>query len=439
MKVFSSRNKMFFGFIVIVVMCLVVILVNSLLKDWQLQMKNDLLRENNILIEIQKINRLGLNADNDGAYYFLSSKADNKKQFLSSYIKLVEQVQIEIVSLRKMLAKPELLTSLSVFEKSWKRYLASNEHAFHLEKEGHLEEAKIAFTELSYKEIRSYNQNLREQQKKLIEVKQLKIDKYYSILEQLDMAGIIFFILFTIILGWILSRKIQLEHHIKTQKQFYQNVSHDIKTPLMSIQGYAQGILDGAIHGDKVNHSLQVIVKESDRLKRMVQEMILLSKLENEKNTFEWKTVPVSYLIEESIFRIHPLLKDKGITVGIPSSEPNDDASPVVKVDPEKCLQAFINVLSNAIRHATHTIDISVSEQGNQVFIDIKDDGEGIPAETLPYLFERFVKGDNGENGLGLAVARAILELCGGNIKAWNHQDGGAVFRIMFPIVLPGS
>lgn len=102
----------------------------------------------------------------------------------------------------------------------------------------------------------------------------------------------------------------------------------------------------------------------------------------------------------------------------------------MVKVDSEKkCLQALLNILSNALRHAAHAIDISILERERQVWIDIKDDGEGIPEEVLPNLFQRFFfKGKNGENGLGLAISRAIIEQSGGSIAAWNDQDGALFF-----------
>ncbi|MNP10915.1 Sporulation kinase A [compost metagenome] len=101
--------------------------------------------------------------------------------------------------------------------------------------------------------------------------------------------------------------------------------------------------------------------------------------------------------------------------------------------DSEKLLQAVLNIMSNAIRHASQAVDIEISERDGQVQIDVIDDGQGIPDQLLPQLFQRFIKGKNGETGLGLAISRAIVERCDGTISAHNGEQGGAIFRMSFP------
>ena len=110
-----------------------------------------------------------------------------------------------------------------------------------------------------------------------------------------------------------------------------------------------------------------------------------------------------------------------------------DNESLMVYADRDKLLQALLNIVSNGARHASKHIYIQAGIQNSRVFLTVSDDGEGISEELLPYLFHRFVKGKNGESGLGLAIARAIVERCGGLITAGNRTEGGAVISVGFP------
>ena len=93
----------------------------------------------------------------------------------------------------------------------------------------------------------------------------------------------------------------------------------------------------------------------------------------------------------------------------------------------EKLLQALINILSNALRYAKRHIIVTLSSFKHQVRVTVQDDGHGFPEDLLPQIFHRFVMGDDGETGLGLAIARAIVEQCDGQIGARNADEGGAV------------
>ncbi|MFF2912816.1 sensor histidine kinase [Paenibacillus sp. NPDC057934] len=223
----------------------------------------------------------------------------------------------------------------------------------------------------------------------------------------------------------------ELEKYQRTQKQFFQNTSHELKTPLMSIQGYAEGIKDGIFTGDHANKGLDVIVKESERLKKIVTELILLGKLESEAGIFHLDHVPVRELIAETLERINPLLVKNRLRVEFNGLGSEQEHS--IYVDREKVLQALINIMGNAARYAKETIRIQTSANAEGIAIRITDDGEGIPEPLLSQLFERFAKGKNGETGLGLAISRAIVERCRGRISAHNEPDSGAAFVLHFP------
>lgn len=222
----------------------------------------------------------------------------------------------------------------------------------------------------------------------------------------------------------------ELDHYQQVQKQFFQNASHELKTPLMSIQGYAEGIRDGVFTDESAKQGLDVIVNETSRLKDIVTEMILLAKLESEEGLFHPMEISILDLVNQAIERLRPILIQNNITVEIGT----DGSSPLVSVDHDKFLQALINIIGNGVRHAKQTIQIQTFAEKNDVIVEVIDDGKGISPEVLPTLFHRFVKGKDGETGLGLAISRAIIEKSGGVIHAHNEKTVGACFRIQLPV-----
>ncbi len=222
----------------------------------------------------------------------------------------------------------------------------------------------------------------------------------------------------------------ELGHYVNTQKLFFQNASHELKTPLMSIQGYAEGIRDGVFTGPAVEQGLNIIIAESARLKKIVNEIILLAKLESEKDIFDLAATDVNWVIAQALERLAPLSQEKGINITIQTPAELANQPLLVWADSEKLLQALINILSNALRYAQNSITLKASLQAEQPVVEITDDGPGIPAALLPQLFHRFVRGKDGETGLGLAISRAIIEKCGGRIEAENLPAGGALFRL---------
>ncbi|MWC29390.1 sensor histidine kinase [Paenibacillus sp. MMS18-CY102] len=220
----------------------------------------------------------------------------------------------------------------------------------------------------------------------------------------------------------------ELNRFNRVQKQFFQNASHELKSPLMSIAGYAEGIRDGIFEGESVRKGLDIIVRESGRLKKIVTEMTLLAKLDSEEDIYKPAAVSLKELLTETAERVNPMLvkHDKSLHLAC-------DAGLMVYADRDKLLQALLNVVANAIRHAGGQIRIEAMLAKGQVIMTIADDGEGITEELLPNLFHRFVKGKGGETGLGLAISRAIVERSGGNLSAANRREGGAEFRFAFP------
>ncbi|WP_026908604.1 sensor histidine kinase [Paucisalibacillus globulus] len=219
----------------------------------------------------------------------------------------------------------------------------------------------------------------------------------------------------------------ELQRYINTQQTFFQNASHELKTPLMTIQGYAEGIKEKVFDEQEEEKGLEVIVSEVNRLKKIINEMILLAKLESEEITYQKEKVVLTTLIDKVMERALPLATEKNIELRKEVEE-----SIYLKGDEERLLRALLNLAVNGIRHGKSKLVISSSMQSSQIMITIEDDGEGISEDLMPHIFHRFVKGKNGETGLGLAISRAIIEQSGGKIQAGKSQLGGAKFTLIF-------
>ncbi|MFD2370626.1 sensor histidine kinase [Brevibacillus sp. GCM10020057] len=222
----------------------------------------------------------------------------------------------------------------------------------------------------------------------------------------------------------------ELDRFHEIQRQFLQNASHELKTPLMSIQGYAEGIRDGVFQDQAAKQGLDIIVAETNRLKHIVTEIILLAKLESEDNLFHPAYHSATKLVEQAVERLHPIRLQQNVTISVHCQ----GADPVLYVDADKVLQALLNIVGNALRHAKEHIEIRLVTEKRHAIIEVIDDGEGIPDDLLPHLFHRFVKGKQGEVGLGLAISRAIVERSGGTIEVRNGVVAGAIFRLNLPL-----
>ncbi len=217
----------------------------------------------------------------------------------------------------------------------------------------------------------------------------------------------------------------ELNRYIQSQHHFFQNASHELKTPLMTMQGYAEGIRDGVFEEDDADRGLDVIVAEIGRLKKIINEMILLAKLDSEENIYKEEKINVSEIITSTAERALPLASERQVKI-----EQIVETDAEIVVDNEKLLRAMMNIVSNGVRHATSKVVIRVFKKNQHISIIVEDDGEGIDEELMPQLFQRFIKGKNGETGLGLAISRAIVERSNGTIAVGKSKLGGAQFTI---------
>ena len=226
------------------------------------------------------------------------------------------------------------------------------------------------------------------------------------------------------LLGFRFGRDIEKE--AERQQTFFQNASHELKTPLMAIQGYAEGIQAGVMD---TGSAAEVILEESDRMTELVEELLDISKIDMGRQPLALSETDIRELLYDSIRAVEPAAAASGITIA-----PDFPEEPVmVKCDDTQMRRAVTNILSNGMRYARSELCLTCRADKRHVTIRIQDDGDGIAEEDLPHIFERFYMGKSGKSGIGLALTKEIIHLHKGTIRAYN-EDTGAVFEISFPV-----
>ncbi len=218
----------------------------------------------------------------------------------------------------------------------------------------------------------------------------------------------------------------QLQASELAQRQFVQNASHELKTPLMNIQGYAEAIREGIYTGEDVNHCLEVIDREASGMRRLVDDMIYLSKITGPGEKLVAEPVVLSDLLLAATESTQGIAMDRGLQLVV---EPPPEVT--ITADFDKLVRALTNLIANACRYARSQITVAVYLEQSTVTIEVRDDGPGVEESLLPRVFERFSKGSAGQSGLGLAIVQAIVDGHGGCVSV--HNDHGAVFSLRLP------
>jgi two-component system phosphate regulon sensor histidine kinase PhoR len=236
----------------------------------------------------------------------------------------------------------------------------------------------------------------------------------------------------------------------KVRKDFVANVSHELRTPLTSIKGYVEALADGAMNNsEEMTRFLDIILKQSDRLNLILEDLLQLSQIESGQVLFKRESVNLNQVVERTLSLIKPLADKKGhhVTVAVPP-----DLPPALG-DEERLVQVLTNLLDNAVKYTPErgTIQIAgrhvparLSESRDQVELSVSDNGFGIPEADRPRVFERFYRVDKarsrelGGTGLGLAIVKHIVEGHGGYIWVEANQPAGSRFMMRVPAA-PGG
>lgn len=218
----------------------------------------------------------------------------------------------------------------------------------------------------------------------------------------------------------------------QSRREFVANVSHELRSPITSIQGFAQGILDGTIPKGEQEKYLSIITDETHRLSKLIHSLLSLSRIENEETPLHCTSFDINERIRLAIIARMNELEEKELEI-----ETEFASDPCfVHADADQIQQVLINLLDNAVKFTPKggRIRFSSRLESNTLFLCIQDDGQGILPEDAPHIFDRFYKADKAHTagkgtGLGLAICRRIMERHGQSIRLLP-SDQGAAFEI---------
>ncbi len=232
-----------------------------------------------------------------------------------------------------------------------------------------------------------------------------------------------------------ITRLKQLE---KIRQDFVANVSHELRTPLTTIKGYAETLLDGALKEDQAFQFVQVIKRHTDRLTKIVEDLLMLSRIETKEFQLKVEVVSVRDFIDDVIDFVKDLAEKKRISLArneIPSSL-------AIQADRSYLEQILINLLDNAIKYTPEGGRVTVStieKDSKDIQFSVEDNGIGIPKEDLSRIFERFYRVDKGRSkelggtGLGLSIVKHLVQAHGGKVWVESQPGKGSIFYFTLP------
>ncbi len=223
------------------------------------------------------------------------------------------------------------------------------------------------------------------------------------------------------------------------RRHMVSDIAHELRTPLTNVRGYVEALRDGVMERD--TETLDLVYREAEELGHLIDDLQDLALAEAGQLRLERQPVAVEETVERAAGPLRPQFAARGVKLEMELA--ND--LPVVDVDAERIGQVLRNLLNNALSHTPEggTVTISASHAGDSVEVKVTDTGTGIVPDHLPYVFERFYRADRsraratGGAGLGLTIARQIVEAHGGNIRVESELGHGATFTFDLPISPP--
>ncbi|EIJ79230.1 two-component sensor histidine kinase PhoR [Bacillus methanolicus PB1] len=229
----------------------------------------------------------------------------------------------------------------------------------------------------------------------------------------------------------------ELKRLEQMRKDFVANVSHELKTPITSIKGFTETLLDGAMNDKNTLEAfLNIILQESGRLQTLIQDLLDLSKIEQQGFKLNIQSVDLVMLLNEVITILESKANEKGISLMLETSGEHI----TVEGDLYRLKQIFINLINNAITYTPNggMVTVKIIENKETVTVKVKDTGIGINKDEIPRIFERFYRVDkarsrnSGGTGLGLAIVKHLVEAHRGNISVQSQFGKGTEFTIKF-------
>ena len=228
----------------------------------------------------------------------------------------------------------------------------------------------------------------------------------------------------------------------KSQRDFVANVSHEMKTPLTSIQGFAQAILDGTADSpESQKQAAAIIHSEAGRMHRLVLDLLDLARLDAGTANLKTEPVDVASLLGGVEEKLDIQAGGAGIEIQVEAAD-----LPLIPGDGDRLAQVFTNLVDNSVHHSSRggRVTLAAHTEGQWMIISVSDAGAGIPAAVLPHIFDRFYRGDPSRTGgpdhgagLGLAIAREIVVAHHGTITARSEPGRGSIFTVRLPLAFP--
>lgn len=232
----------------------------------------------------------------------------------------------------------------------------------------------------------------------------------------------------------------ELEEYRTNRREFFANISHELRTPISYIKGYSDVIKKELYQNEEEKEQyLTIINEESTRLTTLINDLFELSKMEEGKVDLHYEWLDIRDILNSSVKKVALKASEKNINVSLKASTDY----PLLYTDGIRLEQIIINLIENAIRYSDPelSVEIYTKVQKQRIEIFIKDYGIGIPEEDAPYIFERFYRVEksrsraSGGTGLGLAIVKNLVELLGGEIQFESTSGEGTLFRLSLPVI----
>ncbi len=213
-------------------------------------------------------------------------------------------------------------------------------------------------------------------------------------------------------------------------------LSHEIQTPLTAIRGYTETLADGPVAPEDQERYLAVILRNTERLERLLQDLLLLSRAEGGQLTLEPVRIDVAEACSALVSELEVRFRNADL-----STEVEGSGTALAMCDRRALERVLLNLLDNAIKYTPKGgwITIRVGSEGEEILIEIRDTGVGIPSRDLGRIFERFYRVDRsrsrevGGTGLGLSIVRHLAEAMGGSVSVESEVERGSTFRVRLP------
>lgn len=235
-------------------------------------------------------------------------------------------------------------------------------------------------------------------------------------------------------LSCFVARTEQME---KLRRDFVANVSHELRTPLTIIRGYTEALRDGTVTDPEQSARFnKIIVGETERLERLINDLLDLSRLQAQQYAMETEPIPLVEVVDSVVSIMRGKAKEKGIEL----SQTVDEKVPPILGNGDRLVQLLLILIDNALKYTVSgKISVELTHSMQQVILTITDTGAGIPPEDLPLIWERFYKVDkahtreNHGTGLGLSIAKEIIDRHGAKVTVTSEINAGTTFVIQFP------